>query len=335
MTGISISDLAHSFHLKRQSSQFQSDLGRLAAELTSGRTQDKAKSLAGDFTHLAGIESSLRSLEAYKTSATEGEIIASGMQVALGSIQELTSDLGPGILAASQANKPEIVLAAAFDARQKFEVVVSQLNTKISDRSIFSGNAIGQQALAPAGEILEKVGVAISGLSDANQVVDAIEAWFDPGGGFETDGYFGSDQAASAISIGPGKSTQISVTAADPEVRSVLKAFTLAAIAGDQTVFPNADARYTVLQKAAETMLSSQAGISIKQAEIGASEARIDAGQASNQTQKASFELARQNLLGVDPYEAATELEATRSQLEALYTLTSRLSQLSLMDYLR
>jgi flagellar hook-associated protein 3 FlgL len=37
----------------------------------------------------------------------------------------------------------------------------------------------------------------------------------------------------------------------------------------------------------------------------------------------------------VDPYEAATKLEAAQSQLEALYTVTARLSRLNLVDFLR
>jgi flagellar hook-associated protein 3 FlgL len=36
-----------------------------------------------------------------------------------------------------------------------------------------------------------------------------------------------------------------------------------------------------------------------------------------------------------DPYQAATELELAQTQLEAVYTLTARLSRLSLSDYLK
>ena len=45
--------------------------------------------------------------------------------------------------------------------------------------------------------------------------------------------------------------------------------------------------------------------------------------------------LAREALIGADPYEAAAALEAAETQLETLYTLTARISRLSLVNFLR
>ena len=40
-------------------------------------------------------------------------------------------------------------------------------------------------------------------------------------------------------------------------------------------------------------------------------------------------------IVAADPFDAATGLQAAEAQLEALYTLTARLSRLSLTEYLR
>jgi len=37
---------------------------------------------------------------------------------------------------------------------------------------------------------------------------------------------------------------------------------------------------------------------------------------------------------GVDPYEASTRMNSLLAQVEASYTLTSRIQQMSLMNYL-
>jgi flagellar hook-associated protein 3 FlgL len=47
------------------------------------------------------------------------------------------------------------------------------------------------------------------------------------------------------------------------------------------------------------------------------------------------LEIARADLVAIDPFEAATRMEAAQTQLETLYSVTARLSRLSLVDFLR
>ena len=54
-----------------------------------------------------------------------------------------------------------------------------------------------------------------------------------------------------------------------------------------------------------------------------------------NGAETTSLQIARNGITAVDPYETASRLEATRQQLETLYTLTARISRLSLVDFLR
>jgi flagellar hook-associated protein 3 FlgL len=45
--------------------------------------------------------------------------------------------------------------------------------------------------------------------------------------------------------------------------------------------------------------------------------------------------MARSDIVSVDPFEVATELQNLQVQLETIYTITARLSGLSLTKYLR
>ena len=44
--------------------------------------------------------------------------------------------------------------------------------------------------------------------------------------------------------------------------------------------------------------------------------------------------MARTGMVQIDPYDAATRLQNTETQLQLIYTLTARISRLSLADYL-
>jgi flagellar hook-associated protein 3 FlgL len=70
-------------------------------------------------------------------------------------------------------------------------------------------------------------------------------------------------------------------------------------------------------------------------ARLGTVEGQIEAASTRNNSETSSLQIARNGITGVDPYETASKLEATRQQIEMLYTLTSRISRLSLVDYLR
>ncbi|MCK5644400.1 MAG: flagellar biosynthesis protein FlgL, partial [Gammaproteobacteria bacterium] len=65
------------------------------------------------------------------------------------------------------------------------------------------------------------------------------------------------------------------------------------------------------------------------------SEGRIEAEKVRNQAMSVVFELEHSAILSADPYETVTKLEALQGQLQTIYTVTARLSNLSLTNFLR
>ena len=53
-----------------------------------------------------------------------------------------------------------------------------------------------------------------------------------------------------------------------------------------------------------------------------------------NAAEASALQIARNGLVAADPYDTATAIQAVQTQIETLYTLTARLSRLSLTDYL-
>ncbi len=70
-------------------------------------------------------------------------------------------------------------------------------------------------------------------------------------------------------------------------------------------------------------------------ANLGTVEAHIETVSVQSASETSALEILKANLLSVDPYETASELQAVQTQLETLYALTARMSRLSLVDFLR
>ena len=68
---------------------------------------------------------------------------------------------------------------------------------------------------------------------------------------------------------------------------------------------------------------------------IGAAQGRVESVATRNGAETAALQLARNEIVAVDEYDSATALEALQTQMETLYTLTARLANLSLTDYMR
>lgn len=335
MNYVSIGDLLQTFQIRRQNSFLKAEVGRLTNELASGKTSDISKAVAGDFTALAGIERSLATYKAFKITTGEASLAVESMQGVLRTIQITSSDLGPALLTASNSAQPSVQQAVAVDVRQKLDGVISQLNTQLADRSLFSGASLDQPALASGAAIMTDVMTAIAGLTTADSIALAIDGWFAPGGDFDTVAYLGSPNPQSAFQLSPDEQAQVAVTASDTAIREVLKGFVLGAVLAEGALVASPGEAAAILGKSGVQLITSQSELAVLQARVGSVEARIEAAEIANSAARTALEIARGEMIGIDPYDAATRLEETQSQLETLYTLTARLSRLSLADFLR
>jgi len=336
MNSISIGDLANTFLIQRQTTGLKSELTRLASELTTGQKNDLGASLAGDFGPYAGIERSLRALAAYATANTEAAGMLEASQLALENVQSMGQDLSSALLTASSAEDVVLIRVTAEDARQKFSAVVSSLNTSTADRTLFGGAATDRPALATGEQMLAEIVTAVAGETTAAGVVAAVDSWFDDaGGGFETMGYLGSSKDMGPMSIAEEETAAVGVRADDQVMRDTLKGYALMSLIAEGALDGDVAQQADLAAAAAEKMLTADGDITNLRARIGAVEARIEDAQARNAAEGAAYELARTQLIGADPYETATELQAVYAQIETLYTVTARIAGLNFTDYMR
>ena len=336
MTSITIGDLANTFLIKRQTSGLKSEMARLASELTTGQKADLGASLAGDFGPFAGIERSLRAIAAYTTANSEAAGMLTASQLALENVQSIGRDLSTALLTASSSEDVVLIGATAEDARQKFSAVVSTLNTSMADRTLFGGAATDRPALATGEEMLAEIAAATAGETTAAGIVAAVEAWFDDaGGGFETMGYLGSTSDMGPMLIAEDETVSVGVRADGQVIRDTLKGYALMSLIAGGALAGQVTEQADLAAAAATQLLAADGDITDVRARIGAVEARIEDAQARNAAERSAYELARTELVGADPYQTATELQAVYAQIETLYTVTARIAGLKFTDYMR
>jgi len=316
--------------------QMKSELDRLTDELATGRIADIPKAVSGDFTSLASIEHGLSTLKSVRLSTMEAADYAESLQDVLGQAQAISDDLAPALLTAGSSGNATMLVNTAADAEQKFLALVSAFNTRLCERSLLSGTATERQPLAGGQAILADLQAATAGQTTASGIESAINAWFDtPGGGFDTMAYQGSLSSLAPFRIGNGEEVVLDSKANDPAIRELMKGFAIAAHAGNAAIANKPEEQRIMMQHAGVRILSAQYGISKMRAGIGAAEARIEAAMTRNSAKETSLEIARNNIISADPYKTAGDLEAVRGNLEMLYTITARLSRLSLVNYLK
>ena len=334
MNYLSVGDMAQSFQMRQHNLQLKTAMTTLTEEVISGIKQDLGAAVSGDFISLAGIDRSLTMLESYDIATTEADLIAGTMQQSLQTLRSLNDGIGVALLsAATTATKP-MIDATVNDAATRFDTLISTLNTNVAGRYLFSGAATDTRPLPGADVILAALSSELSGVTDASDAITRIDNWFDDPAGFAATQYQG-DASRSQIRIAEGEVTRIEITAIDPALRDAMKGFAMAALLAEDLFSGDLEARSSLVTAAGERVNQGDDTLAGLAANLGTVEARIADAKVRNGAERSALEIARTELIGADPYESASALEAVRTQLETLYTLTSRLSSLSMTDYLR
>lgn len=338
MNFLSIGDLAQTFRLRNHDVQLKRELTRLTDEVTTGITSNPTEAVKGDYATLAGIERSLIRAEAFRTAAIEAGSLAGTIQSSLETVQSQIHSAAPSLISVSLTMTDRQIDTVALAARQNLGSVVSALNARVADRYVLSGTATDRPPLADGTTLVAAAQAAVAGQTSPGTIAAALRDWFDRpagAGGFLDQVYGGSANALAALQIDEGGSATIDLMASDPKIRDTLRGFTLAALVDGGALAGNRIGRAELLCYAGETLVTANDALTGLRADLGAKEQAIDAAVTRASSERHRLQIARNDILATDPYETSSALEAVKSQTEMLYTITGRLSQLRLADYLK
>ncbi|WP_299047513.1 flagellin [uncultured Tateyamaria sp.] len=335
MYSYGLGDLAQNFLLQRRGAALKTEMTRLNEELASGRISDVKSVLAGNVSYLSDIEGDLRTLSGYKVATSEAAQFASAAQSALDRIDTGVATLSTALITASSSAVGPVLDQMSVDAKNELSSIVTSLNTSSGGRSLFAGAATDRPALNGADTILADLRAAIAGNTTVDDISAAVDAWFDDPAGFRASAYTGSDSALAAFQLAEDEQVSVSLKADDTVFRTLMKNTALAAIAADDSLALSGPAQQSLLQQAGEGLFEAKADLTAARSNLGSAEARIDTIATRNAARDTSLQFAKGALLQADPYDTATQLEAVQFQLQSLYTITARMSDLSLVNFVR
>ena len=125
---------------------------------------------------------------------------------------------------------------------------------------------------------------------------------------------------------------ETSVNANNPAFRSIASAMVLVAESGFANL--NDSTRQVIIDKAIAQLGEGITGIAKLQSSLGIAEERIASSNEVMTLQKTLITSSIDNLEGVDPTELSTRMANLMTQIETAYAITSRLNNLSLLNYL-
>ena len=335
MSSFSLGDLSQTFMLQRRGAALKAEMTRLNEELATGQVSNVKSVLAGNVSYLTDIESDLKTLTGFQVATTEAAQFADGVNLALERIDASVGTIGTALLTVGSAASGPVIDQMSADAEVELSAIISALNTSTGGRSVFAGSASDQRPLADADVILDGLRTATSGASTPSDILAATQAWFADPAGFSAVAYTGSDTEIAPFRLAEGETVAVQLTANDKVFRDILQNVAIAAIVSDAGFALSDEEQRSLLRDAGTATLRAQADLTAERASVGAAQARIDELATRNAAEQTALTYAKGALLQADPYETATELEAVQFQLQSLYTITARMSDLSFVNFIR
>lgn len=334
MPVVSVGDMAQQFNAMRNSGAIKTELSSLAESMSTGRVADITAHLDGQTTQFSGINYSLTQLDGYLQTASETRQTLVGVQIVLDKLDASRNETSAQLLLLSSSSTTAQVDEAGRAARGAFDTMVSTLNTQLADRALMGGAAVDGPPLASANDMMADLQTFIGGATTQAAIETAIDYWFDdPAGGFATMGYLGDAGPAVQRRVTDNKVVGIDARANDPAVRDVLKSAAYAAVANDLPGLDN-QTKSGLLRDAGVRLFAGASGLIAVQARIGFVEESVDRGMVEMNAQRTALAISKNDLISADPFDTASRLQSVQLQLETHFTVTARMSKLSLLGYI-
>ncbi|MFQ0815592.1 flagellar biosynthesis protein FlgL [Brucella anthropi] len=269
-------------------------------------------------------------------------------QTAAGTIIENTQTFLGDLTGAN--NTVESAATVAKSAKSILNSVTGLLNTSYNGEYIFAGvntdvkpvadYTEGSAAQAAVRQAFQNhFGFAIDDPQVADITGDQMKAFLE---GDFADQFNDANWAANwsdasdtviKSRISPTETADTSISAnAEGFRKTIMSAVMVAEFA---TIGLNSQAFEALTQQAMQTTTSAITETTSEQTTLGLAQARTKAATTRIAAQQKILNQSVLNLEEVDPYEAATRVNALKTQIETSYSLTVQLQNMSLLNYLR
>ncbi|MGF9693368.1 flagellar hook-associated family protein [Rhizobium sp. 0TCS1.26] len=357
------SNLSIQNSLRQAMEKAQKDLVAANLEVTTGLHADMGVALGSSTTHSLDLTRDLLRIESLQGANGLAKTRIDSSEGALKVMAEQVTTVN-GLLT-GLTNSDSTIDAVVTTMKQALNTFISSGNSSVAGEYLFAGTNSDVKPLTSYSEENSALKTAVDAeltyfmanqvppvtsktdlsasqmgvfLDDLEKKFNGTEMTTSPPQPADSDGKdfwkeFGSKASDSNMTtrITSSETIESSVNANDRGFRN----FVFGAVVSIELLPGVSDAaRAVVSERAQQAIGRASAGISSQRTQLGLSSERITKATDSLSAQKAIFENSISDLQSVDPYEAATRVNSLKSLLEAAYTLTARIQQLSLINYL-
>ena len=295
-------------------------------EAVTGQYKDLTAHLSGRIGKAMLNQKAMDDLDNERTQLTLKSGRLDVIQRSLTVIHDDVDQLGIRMKAAIGSEDYTAREAVVRDAQAALNETFSVLNTRHGERYLFAGDATNTKPFADVDTFLSDVRSIAAGATDAADFATQMDAYFNtPGSGWQANVYSGT-----ATATDPG-----AVTGTDPAITQIVSGLAVLALSGSDETLALFNGDSEAVLSAADTLADGQAALTNVRAERGIQQAQIQKSQDSLDMEKTILTQTFNQMVGRDQYEAASELKQLETSLDASYTLTARLANFSLLNYLR
>lgn len=335
MNILGVPDLLSNQRFRLLESNLSRQLNQAGRELTTGVREDLARAAGGDMRKLFLLESGVASKKAFSAAALRAGARAESTLNAVEQVRAHTDGLAVDITAATERGDLASAKRYANTARNAFGASITALNARYAGRSLFAGADVGDRALLPAEDILNAAFADVAGATDAADMRNQLRDWFlQPGGGYETTAYQGDDQS-TRMQVNDGEFALFDVSALDLPFRRAL--YGLALLTGTvEGSLPQAQADVPdSLAAGAAALVSALPGLVDLSADLGGLQEQAARAAEDADTTRMQMETRLNEVIGIDPYEAAARLSGLQGALESALTVQSMTRSLSFVRFIQ
>ncbi|MDE2579180.1 MAG: flagellar hook-associated family protein [Hyphomicrobiales bacterium] len=327
----------------------QRDLATVGAELSSGRLDNIGRTLGGGVGAAFDFRAAAANANAYAQNCQNAGDSLSAAQAAMGSITSVAQSLQQSLTQGMSGSSAPSALQT--QAQQALSLIAGQLNASYAGAAIFGGANTGRAPVADytqasgasaraatAAAFSAAFGVA-QGAAGSSSITGAAMQSFLTGpfaalfsGSSWNANWSSADNGGVNVATGDGQTTNVALSANNTAFRDIMQAAAMVADTGISTL--NADARSAVLQQASTLLGSGLGALAQLQSAVGSTQAQLST-QYTAQTTNANFLKAQTGKLeNADPAQLSSSLALLTTQLELSYSLTNRISKLSLVNFI-
>ncbi|MEM6410088.1 MAG: flagellin [Pseudomonadota bacterium] len=312
--------------LSRAISDIRDRLGTVSQEAVTGRRTDLTASLNGRIDTAFLAQRAIDGLETDRGQLNLREIRLDLVQQSLAQVRDASAGLDTRLSAALGTGDTRRIELAADDAATAIDQIFSALNVRHGERYLFAGDATDTPPFSDGDALISDIRqIAITAI-DAADFNAALNTYFnDPSGGFQQTLYGGT----------PTASDSDAVVGIDPAIAEILSGLSTLALGRRDEIIPLFDNEPEIFQSAATALFSGQTSIINLQADRGVIQQRVEREQQSLDVEETILVQTLNNLTARDQFEAASELQELQVNLEAAFLITSRLANLSILNFVR